>query len=115
MARVFITGSSDGLGRRAAQLLIEQGHRLVLHARNEQRGEQAHAAVPGAQTAVIGDPRLMTVNRMGVPTGSEQFTGTYYGHTTVVSGVPGHWDVLSGSPPSLAAPFLPVGNCGPEL
>lgn len=48
MARVFITGSSDGLGRMAAQLLVEQGHG-VLHARSEQRGEQALAAVPGAE------------------------------------------------------------------
>jgi len=55
MARVFITGSSDGLGRMAAQLLIEQGHNAVLHARNEERAEQALAAVAGAETAVIGD------------------------------------------------------------
>ena len=55
MARVFITGSSDGLGRMAAELLIEQGHRVVLHARNERRGEEALAAVPGAETVVIGD------------------------------------------------------------
>jgi NAD(P)-dependent dehydrogenase (short-subunit alcohol dehydrogenase family) len=55
MARVFITGSSDGLGRMAAQLLIEQGHQAVLHARNQQRGEQAMAAAPGAETVVIGD------------------------------------------------------------
>jgi len=27
MARIFITGSSDGLGLTAAQLLVEQGHR----------------------------------------------------------------------------------------
>jgi NAD(P)-dependent dehydrogenase (short-subunit alcohol dehydrogenase family) len=55
MARVFITGSSDGLGRMAAQLLIEQGHAAVLHARNEQRGKEALAAVPGAEGVVIGD------------------------------------------------------------
>jgi NAD(P)-dependent dehydrogenase (short-subunit alcohol dehydrogenase family) len=55
MARVFITGSSDGLGRMAAQLLIEQGHRVVLHARNERRGEEALSAVPGAETVVVGD------------------------------------------------------------
>ena len=53
--RVFITGSSDGLGRMAAQLLIEQGHCVVLHARNEQRAEEALFAVPGAETVVIGD------------------------------------------------------------
>ena len=30
MARVFITGSSDGLGLMAARLLIEQGHEVVV-------------------------------------------------------------------------------------
>ena len=55
MSRVFITGSSDGLGRMAAQLLIEQGHSVVLHARNEERGREAMSAVPGAETVVTGD------------------------------------------------------------
>jgi NAD(P)-dependent dehydrogenase (short-subunit alcohol dehydrogenase family) len=55
MARVFITGSSDGLGRMAAQLLIAQGHSVVLHARNEQRGREALSFVPGAETVVPGD------------------------------------------------------------
>ncbi len=55
MARVFITGSSDGLGQMAAQLLIEQGHSAVLHARSEQRAKEALAAVPGAESVVIGD------------------------------------------------------------
>ena len=55
MARAFITGSSDGLGKMAAQLLIEQGHRVVLHARNDARGREAIAGVPGAEGVVIGD------------------------------------------------------------
>jgi NAD(P)-dependent dehydrogenase (short-subunit alcohol dehydrogenase family) len=55
MARVFITGSSDGLGRMAAQLLIEQGHAAVLHARNQKRADESLAAVPGAEAVVIGD------------------------------------------------------------
>ncbi len=55
MARVFITGSSDGLGQMAAQLLIEQGHGVVLHARSPERGQQALAAVPEAESVVIGD------------------------------------------------------------
>ena len=55
MARVFITGSSDGLGKMAAQLLVEQGHSVVLHARNDARAKQAMAAVPKAEAAVIGD------------------------------------------------------------
>ena len=40
MARVFITGSSDGLGRMAAELLIEQGHKVVLHARDDARAAE---------------------------------------------------------------------------
>jgi len=63
MARVFITGSSDGLGRMAAQLLIEQGHQAVLHARNEKRGQAAMAAVPGAEAVVIGDLSSITQTR----------------------------------------------------
>jgi NAD(P)-dependent dehydrogenase (short-subunit alcohol dehydrogenase family) len=63
MSRVFITGSSDGLGRMAAQLLIEQGHGVVLHARNEQRGREALSAVPGAETVVIGDLASLTQTR----------------------------------------------------
>jgi NAD(P)-dependent dehydrogenase (short-subunit alcohol dehydrogenase family) len=55
MARVFVTGSADGLGQMAAQLLIEQGHGVILHARSEQRGKEALAAVPGAESVVIGD------------------------------------------------------------
>ena len=55
MARVFITGSSDGLGLMAARLLIEQGHEVVLHGRNDGRSRDALAAAPGVQGAVTGD------------------------------------------------------------
>jgi NAD(P)-dependent dehydrogenase (short-subunit alcohol dehydrogenase family) len=36
MGRVLITSSSDGLGSMAARLLVEDGHAVTLHARNEQ-------------------------------------------------------------------------------
>src|ERR1700723_858465 len=65
MARVFITGSSDGLGRMAAQLLVEQGHSVVLHARSPERGQEALSAVPGAETVVIGDLTSITQTRKG--------------------------------------------------
>jgi len=55
MARVFITGSADGLGKMAAQLLVEQGHQVLLHARSEARGSEVMAAVPGGESVVIGD------------------------------------------------------------
>jgi NAD(P)-dependent dehydrogenase (short-subunit alcohol dehydrogenase family) len=73
MSRVLITGSADGLGKMAAQLLIRQGHSVVLHARNSERTREALAAVPGAETAVTGDLSsisetravAMQVNRLG--------------------------------------------------
>jgi short-subunit dehydrogenase len=37
MARVFITGSTEGLGRAAARTLIEEGHGVILHARSHDR------------------------------------------------------------------------------
>lgn len=55
MARIFITGSSDGLGQLAAQRLIKEGHSVVLHARNAKRAEEAKAAVPKAEACLIAD------------------------------------------------------------
>ena len=55
MARVFITGSSDGLGLMAAQLLVEQGHSVVLHARNQQRADETQKTLPEAESVVVGD------------------------------------------------------------
>ena len=55
MARVFISGSSDGLGLMAARLLIAQGHEVVLHGRNEGRSRDALAAAAGARGVVSGD------------------------------------------------------------
>ncbi|QMV74643.1 SDR family NAD(P)-dependent oxidoreductase [Comamonas piscis] len=55
MSRIFITGSSDGLGQMAAQLLVEGGHQVVLHARNKERAVHAMAQVPGAQAVLSAD------------------------------------------------------------
>jgi NAD(P)-dependent dehydrogenase (short-subunit alcohol dehydrogenase family) len=55
MARIFITGSADGLGLLAAQALIARGHQVVLHARNEKRGREALDKVPGAEGIVTAD------------------------------------------------------------
>ena len=55
MARIFITGSADGLGQLAAKALIAQGHRVVLHARNKTRGQQAMDQVRGAEVVVTAD------------------------------------------------------------
>jgi NAD(P)-dependent dehydrogenase (short-subunit alcohol dehydrogenase family) len=55
MARIFITGSSTGLGLMAGQLLVEQGHRVVLHARNRKRADDARRGLPRAEAVVTGD------------------------------------------------------------
>ncbi|RMZ77515.1 hypothetical protein DV737_g4340, partial [Chaetothyriales sp. CBS 132003] len=55
MVRIFITGSSDGLGSLAAQRLIKNGHTVVLHARNAQRAADAQKACPESQGCLIGD------------------------------------------------------------
>ena len=55
MARVFITGSADGLGLLAARRLIQTGHQVVLHARNAERAAHALGAAPGAEAALVGD------------------------------------------------------------
>src|ERR1700716_4531375 len=55
MARIFITGSADGLGQAAARRLVTLGHEVVLHGRNRDRAQQALRAVPGARTALDGD------------------------------------------------------------
>ena len=55
MSRIFISGSSTGLGLMAADLLVRQGHAVVLHARNAERVEEARQALPRAEAIVIGD------------------------------------------------------------
>ena len=51
MARIFVTGSSDGLALMAAKLLIEQGRQVVLHGRND-----VGAGTLSRQQAVPGEP-----------------------------------------------------------
>jgi NAD(P)-dependent dehydrogenase (short-subunit alcohol dehydrogenase family) len=55
MASIFITGSSDGIGRETARQLVSGGHRVALHARDDARAAQAAAAVPGAAGTAVGD------------------------------------------------------------
>lgn len=55
MSRIFITGSSDGLGLAAAQHLSKKGHNIVLHARSPSRASDAQKACPAASACLIGD------------------------------------------------------------
>jgi NAD(P)-dependent dehydrogenase (short-subunit alcohol dehydrogenase family) len=55
MARIFITGSTDGLGELVAKSLIEMGYTVVLHARNEERKHDVMKKTPGTENVLIGD------------------------------------------------------------
>jgi NAD(P)-dependent dehydrogenase (short-subunit alcohol dehydrogenase family) len=59
MRRVLITGSSSGLGFLAGKLLVEQGHRVVLHARDDAKARATKAALPGCDAVVVGDVSSM--------------------------------------------------------
>ena len=63
MSRIFITGSSDGLGLMAGRHLIDQGHAVVLHARNEARARETRAALPQAEAVLVGDLSTIAVMR----------------------------------------------------
>lgn len=55
MRLIFITGSTDGLGRAAAQTLMNEGHRVVLHARSAKRAAALADLKSRAAGVVIGD------------------------------------------------------------
>ena len=71
MARIFITGSSDGLGLLTGRLLADQGHAVTLHARTDARARDAWKAEPRAAAVSVGD--LSTV--AGMRDVADQATG----------------------------------------
>lgn len=54
-SRVFITGSSDGLGKGAAEALLEQGHQVVVHVRSQARMPAVKELVDRGAIATTGD------------------------------------------------------------
>jgi NAD(P)-dependent dehydrogenase (short-subunit alcohol dehydrogenase family) len=63
VARVFITGSADGLGLELGRELADDGHEVVLHGRSPERAAQARAQVPEAIDALAGDLARTTQSR----------------------------------------------------
>ena len=55
MGRIFITGSTDGLGRASAETLMQEGHEVVLHARSADRAAAVAALAARSGGMVIGD------------------------------------------------------------
>src|SRR4051794_9521372 len=55
MARAFITGSADGLGRLAAETLLRDGHEVVVHVRTRERLTAVDHLVDRGAAVVVGD------------------------------------------------------------
>ena len=63
MARIFVTGSADGLGLGAGRALLDGGHEVVLHARSGQRAGDVRRAEPRAGHVVVGDLSSIAATR----------------------------------------------------
>jgi NAD(P)-dependent dehydrogenase (short-subunit alcohol dehydrogenase family) len=55
MSRILVTGSAGGLGLETATSLIEQGHQVIVHARNVDRLASLRNLLAQGATAVVGD------------------------------------------------------------
>ena len=55
MARILVTGSTQGIGSETARQLIAMGHSVVTHARDASRVDATNQAVPGALEIVVGN------------------------------------------------------------
>lgn len=55
MPRIFITGSADGLGWATAQTLLDDGHEVVVHARDADRLAALSELVDRGALPVVGD------------------------------------------------------------
>jgi NAD(P)-dependent dehydrogenase (short-subunit alcohol dehydrogenase family) len=55
MARVLITGSTGGLGRLTAESMLDGGHDVIVHARNEDRLDTTRDLVARGAATVVGD------------------------------------------------------------
>lgn len=91
MARVFITGSADGLGRAAAQTLLDDGHEVVVHVRNSGRLAAVRDLVERGAAVVVGDLSIheetrglaRDVNRLGRMDAVIHNAGVYTGPQVV--------------------------------
>lgn len=61
--RILVTGSADGLGRAAAEVLLDAGHHIVVHVRGPRRRGAVGSLVDRGADVVIGDLADLTQTR----------------------------------------------------
>ncbi len=91
MARIFITGSSDGLGKNAAEALLAAGHHVIVHTRSRERLEAVRSLIDRGATGVVGDLAVIPqvrdlaaqVNDIGAPDAVIHNAGVSKGPTLV--------------------------------
>lgn len=88
MAKIFITGSADGLGNLAAKALIKLGNDVVLHARNEQRAAETLKQTPGAKDVLVGELSSMEETKLLANTANDHGTFDAVIHNAGVYRVP---------------------------
>jgi NAD(P)-dependent dehydrogenase (short-subunit alcohol dehydrogenase family) len=117
VARIFITGSAQGLGRAAATTLVDEGHHVVVHARDRQRAETLADLTRLGAAVVVGDlasqqqTRSLAdqVNQLGRMDAIIHNAGVY-GDTERHPGPEGHPRVLA---VNTLAPYLLTGLIEP--
>lgn len=55
MAKILVTGSTNGLGRDAARRLVEGDHLVVGHARDHEKADRLRRDVPGIADVLVAD------------------------------------------------------------
>ncbi len=55
MARILVTGSTEGLGYATAEALLAEGHEVVVHARNDRRVDAVRPLIERGADLVVAD------------------------------------------------------------
>ncbi|HEY0692245.1 MAG TPA: SDR family NAD(P)-dependent oxidoreductase [Kribbella sp.] len=55
MARIFVTGSTDGVGLATARALVADGHTVAAHARTARRADEVRDQLSGVESILIAD------------------------------------------------------------
>ncbi|WP_292669173.1 SDR family NAD(P)-dependent oxidoreductase [Mesorhizobium sp.] len=120
MARVFVSGSSAGLGLLAGKELLAKGHGVIFHARNAVRAEDLKHEAANASSIVVGDISTISgavdvadqVNALGPIDAVIHNAGVGYGGSlrSTSDGIP---DIFAVN--VLAAPRRPAKKISPAI
>jgi NAD(P)-dependent dehydrogenase (short-subunit alcohol dehydrogenase family) len=113
MSRILVTGSAQGLGRKAATALLDDGHQVVVHARSHQRATDLSDLADRGASVVFGNLASLEqvrsvadqVNQLGRMDAVIHNAGVY-GDTGRHPGFEGHPRVLA---VNTLAPYLLTG------